>query len=519
MQFKNYIKLFLVILIPFVYSIPTFTPSSLSITSENFADLVSVFKNSNYTHVIEDNNIKISSGQLTKITKDLKSQNIPYKIEETRSSFSLLNMIGAKPINFGLDIKGGSKITIEYDSEYYFKELTKLYSTKKTIDEIKAFGFVRKDDVWVLGGAKKDQLEKQLLSKNLSIINNRVNSLGVSEALVYKSGDKLITIELPSVFDIEDAQRVIGATTKIEFRAYDNLNITTYKTLGEGVISTSISDDVLIEGSEIIDAVSSVNQRSGAPSVVVTMSTSAAKAMNDYTKENIGNPLFILKKEFTKENGVVKEEISVINSASIGEKLGGIFEINGFDSSMETQELAILIKSGSFETPITIVDNQIIDASLGQENVKNGMLALGLGLLLALFIMFIAYGIRLGIITSLYMISSLLLMITLFSQFGATLSMAGIAGVVLTVGMAIDSSVILMEQIRQTGNIEESFIDSKETIIDANGTTLLAAIILFSFSYGSIKGFAFLLSIGVICTLFNFFFIKKPLFEMLGENK
>ncbi|MFW5969331.1 MAG: protein translocase subunit SecD, partial [Halofilum sp. (in: g-proteobacteria)] len=368
------------------------------------------------------------------------------------------------------------------------------------------------------------------LEQNVTTLRSRVNELGIAEPVVTQQGDRRIVVQLPGVQDTTRAKEILGATATLEFRLVHGsqgdweeadssgdvpYDAKLYERREGGPIL--LDREVIVTGDQISNASSSFDNQSGSPVTVVNLNNVGAKRMQDVTAEHVGDQMgvvFIENRVTTEmEDGeeVKKRERTeeVINVATIRDVLSHRFQIEGL-SSTEARDLALLLRAGALSAPIEIIEERTIGPSLGQDNIEQGVTSIVVGLLLVVGFMALYYRVF-GLVANLALVTNLMLMTAALSVLPATLTLPGIAGIVLTVGMAVDANVLIFERIREelnNGNSVQASIHSGYnkafgTIADANVTTLIAAIVLFSFGTGPIKGFAVTLSIGIITSMFT----------------
>ena len=286
---------------------------------------------------------------------------------------------------------------------------------------------------------------------------------------------------------------------------------------------------VMLTGDYIIDAASGIDQQSGGPDVSITLDGKGAKAMSNATRDNVGRRMAVVfietKTETVEEDGEMvkkKQKIEeVINAATIREQLGKRFHITGLGSTMEARNLALLLRAGALAAPIEIVEERTVGPSLGKDNIAKGFDSVAIGFILVLIFMAIYYRVY-GLFADVALTLNLVLIVSLLSLLQATLTLPGIAGIVLTVGMAVDANVLIFERIREevrNGNSPQASIHAGyekafSTILDANITTLIAALVLFSLGAGPIKGFAVTLSLGIICSMFTAIVVTRALVNL-----
>ncbi len=384
--------------------------------------------------------------------------------------------------------------------------------------------------------AKLSEIRTNAVDQNINIIRNRVNELGVAEPLVQRQGADRLVVELPGVQDTARAKEILGATATLEFRLVDSSADIQAAAAGHVPAGTEVVKDakgypvvvnkrVILTGDHIVDASSSADEN-GRPQVNISLDSRGGSIMSDFTKDNIGKPMGTNFIEFvvipsTDENAPkpgdpnykpkFKKVERMINVATIQSRLGSNFRITGLDSPKEAHNLALLLRAGALIAPIQIVEERTIGPSLGQQNIENGMNAMLYGLVfLVIFMIFYYKGF--GLIADLALIFNLVLLVGCMSLIpGATMTLPGIAGIVLTLGMAVDANVLIFERIReeiragrpiQTA-INEGYGRAFVTIADSNITTFITALILFMVGTGAVKGFALVLMIGLASSMFT----------------
>ncbi len=483
-----------------------------------------------------------------------------------------LRSIGAEPMYLGLDLRGGIHVLIDVDMdsatdkavERYFTDIRSLLREKKVryvriVHEgeavVASFNSAEKRDeaVNIVGNefrslqmesidladdfqftAKLSQTESQevrkfALQQNITTLRNRINALGVSEPVIQQQGDRRIVVQLPGAQDPTKLKDILGATATLEYRLVDTEHSVEdalsgrvppgsrlyYERNGEAVL---LKKQVIVTGDQIVDASSGFDQRSGQPAVFVRLDGIGAKRMRNMTSENVGKPMavvFIENRTVTRmEDGEPKKEKiteeKVISVANILEPFGKSFQTTGLDTPEEAHDLALLLRAGALAAPIEIVEERTIGPSLGQDNIDQGFESVLIGLALVMVFMAVYYRLF-GVVANLALLMNLVLIVALLSGLQATLTLPGIAGIVLTVGMAVDANVLIFERIREEihngstpqASIQAGYEKAFSTIIDANVTTLIAAVVLFSFGTGPIKGFAVTLALGIMTSMFT----------------
>lgn len=363
------------------------------------------------------------------------------------------------------------------------------------------------------------ELQQVALKQNITTLRNRVNEIGVAEPIIQQQGADRVVVQLPGVQDTVEAKKIIGATATLEYRAVDEQNdaFTAAQTGRIPPESRLYSDNtgqpvllkkrLIVSGDQLIGASSGFDQQSGEPQVSVTLDGVGAKRMLDFTRDNVGNRMAVVYIE-QKPGGKKTEE--VISVAVVREPFGKRFQTTGLNSMSEASQLALLLRAGALAAPMEIVEERTVGPSLGADNVEQGFKSVVIGFVLVLILMAFYYRVF-GLVADLALFTNLVLLVSLLSMLGATLTMPGIAGIVLTVGMAVDANVLIFERIREelrNGNTPQASIRSGydkafSTIADANITTLIAAFVLFLFGTGPIKGFAVTLSLGIVTSMFT----------------
>lgn len=391
-----------------------------------------------------------------------------------------------------------------------------------------------------------NEINDYAISQNLTTLRNRISELGVSEALVQSQGSNRIVVELPGVQDTAEAKRVLGRTANLEFRMVSDQAANfaggtppigtesfPFGTLdGPPVL---LDRQAIVTGDKVTNAQANLDQESGQPEVSITLDDAGGRLMQNATKAAVGKQmavLFIENKQrisyqTDEATGEVTEmrtpyaESRVINQANIQAVLGSSFRITGLDSMAEASELALLLRSGALAAPMYFVEERTIGPSLGQENIEKGIFSTQIGYLLVFIWMIVFYRLF-GVIANIALGLNLVIMIALMSILGSSLTLPGIAGIVLTIGMAVDANVLIFERIREElansarpkSAIVAGFDRAFSSIFDANITTLLVAFILFAIGTGPIKGFAITLAIGIITSLFTAIIVTRAIIQL-----
>lgn len=392
----------------------------------------------------------------------------------------------------------------------------------------------------LLGEDARREIEGFAVQQNITTLRNRVNELGVAEPVIQRQGSDRIVVQLPGVQDTVRAKEILGATATLEFRmvhdesanslASGELPGTGKRYENRSGLPIILQRNVMLTGEYITDAASGIDQQTGSPAVFITLDGKGARLFSERTRDRIGQTMavvYIEHKSFTelvdgervRQKEIVEE---VINTAVIRDQLGKRFQITGLDNTEEARDLALLLRAGALAAPIDIIEERTVGPSLGQANIDQGFRSVVIGFLLVLVLMAIRYRVF-GMVANLALTFNLVLVIALLSLLQATLTLPGIAGIVLTVGMAVDANVLIFERIREeirNGNTPQASIHSGyekafSTIADANITTLIAAVLLFGFGTGPIKGFAITLSLGIITSMFTAIMFTRALINLI----
>lgn len=493
--------------------------------------------------------------------------------------------LGFRPMSLGLDLRGGvyflyqvdlASATQQYLDSYQasisqaFRSEGIPVSVQRNIDNI-IFSFDNEEsiiqaeellfrldpllDVTAAQSAQGFQLNVALsnmqitqrqniaLQQNILTLRNRVNELGVAEPVVQRQGLDRILVQLPGIQDPSQAERILGSTATIEFRLVDFENdpfeadrtnrpplnsILRYDRTG---FPELLRREVIVSGSELTDATFMYSQ--GQPAVSIRLNAQGAARMLDATQANLNRPMAVLfiedSPELVEVDGATElisnRTETVINKATIRGVFSNSFQITGV-TPFEGQDLALLLRSGSLATPIVKVEERTIGPSLGQDNIDRGRLAVVVGLIAVMLFMILYYR-AFGIISNVALISNVVLIVGTLSFLQASLTLPGIAGIVLTIGMAVDANVLIFERIREElrngvtplASIKAGYEKALSTIADANITTFIAAIVLFTFGTGPIKGFAITLAIGIATSMFTSILVSRLLVNLFFERK
>ena len=479
-----------------------------------------------------------------------------------------LKSLGAQPMKLGLDLRGGVHFLMEIDMDEAMSKIVD--GMKDTVraelrEERIRYSAVRVDDTAVEVELRNDEAYQQAaqyldnryqgyvlvedeenrtlrlemseqkivetrdyaVDQNITIMRNRVNELGVAEPVIQRQGSNRIVVELPGVQDTARAKEILGATATLEFRMVDTENDVRDAQNGRVPFGSELlpmrdgpqqllKEDVIVTGNHIVNADVGYDEYNR-PQVNITLDGAGGNKMSLATKDNVGKPMatVFIEYEATEErdpegNLQFTKSAEVINVATVQSRLGSSFRITGVGAN-EAQNLALLLRAGALIAPIQIVEERTVGPSLGQQNIDSGTQAIFWGFVLVLAFMVVYYK-KFGLVANAALATNLILIIGVMSMIpGATLTLPGMAGIVLTVGMAVDANVLIFERIREEIKAKRSpqqaihhgYDSALSTIADANVTTLIAALILFAIGNGPIKGFAITLAIGIITSMFT----------------
>ncbi len=497
-----------------------------------------------------------------------------------------LENLGGRAMNLGLDLRGGVHFLLEVDmakaAENKKKQLRadvtaaliKQKIPKKKIiwegntlvvgfrnaadleaaDDLVGTDFTElslsqevSGDTFELKGLLNEQslklIKDNAIEQNLTTLRSRINEVGVAEPIIQRQGLERIVVQLPGVQDTTVAKNILDATATLEYRATDMENSAELAArTGRTPVGSSLyyekgvpillKDRVIATGNQLIDAQATIDQQTGTPAVSVQLNSLAAARMLEFTKTNTGNFMGVVFKERIpigkNEAGEMqyRDKEEVISNARINGIFSNRFQTTGLESQKAANELAMLLRAGALAAPVQIVEERTIGPSLGQDNIDAGVLSVQIGLALVLVFMLVYYR-MFGVIANIALTINVVLMVACLSLFGATLTLPGIAGIVLTVGMAVDANVLIFERIKEElrdgntvqGSIKSGYEKAFSTIADANVTTLIAAVVLFAFGTGPIKGFAVTLSIGIMTSMFTAIVVSRAVVNLVYGRK
>ena len=496
-----------------------------------------------------------------------------------------LSMLAAEPMKLGLDLRGGVHFLMEVDMDTALGKLQEQnidnlrsdlrdknipYTNVRKTDnyglEIRFRDAQARDDaVSYLTGRHRDlvigtsgsnalravmsddrlrEAREYAVQQNITILRNRVNQLGVAEPLVQRQGSDRIVVELPGIQDTARAKEILGATATLEFRlvntSVDPSAAASGRVPGDSEVKNSregqpvtLYKRVILTGDHITDSTSSQDEYNQAQ-VNISLDSAGGNIMSNFTKDNIGKPmatLFVEYKDSGKKdaNGraILAKQEEVINVANIQSRLGNSFRITGINNPNEARQLSLLLRAGALIAPIQIVEERTIGPTMGAQNITQGLEACLWGLIASIVFMVVYYR-KFGVIATTALVANLVLIVGIMSLLpGATLTMPGIAGIVLTLAVAVDANVLINERIKEelkNGRsvqqaIHEGYSGAFSSIIDANVTTLITAIILYAVGTGSIKGFAITTAIGVVTSMFTAIVGTRAIVNLLYGGK
>ena len=580
----KYILVLIVLTYAVIYSLPNFynTYPSINVTTfENKEisqeELLTLSNKHKFSNIgVDGNSIFFESidNQLKAYNKLSQEKLYQYTLSNYNQIPRWLSAINANPVSLGLDLKGGVHFLLQIDSENvkksrvnqlesnlrnFFIDNGIRYSSFVSNNEKVTFNLTNKvidpevmtalednfsdyeiittdsdDGLYIIANLSQESLDNDIkasMKKNITILRSRVNELGVSQPIIQQQGKERIIVQLPGLQDSTRAKNILGSTATLEFRLTKGSPDDWNQSLAAGTNTISesllyrhkngspilLSRNVIASGKDIEGANSGFDGQTNQPAVFVNLSSFGASNMLETTSRNIGNRMAVVFVEQDKNQ--------VINVATIREAFSKRFQITGLDLQ-EAKDLAILLRSGSLSAPMAIVEERTVGPSLGSQNIISGRDSMALGMLLVIIFMFIYYK-KFGFVANIALIVNILIITATLSLFQATLTLSGIAGIVLTVGMAVDANVLIYERIREellNGNSPNASIISGynkafSTISDANITTLIAAIALLTIGTGVVKGFAVTLVIGILSSMFTAIVGTRAIVSIIYENK
>ena len=501
---------------------------------------------------------------------------------------SWLADLGGKAMSLGLDLRGGVHFLLEVDMhavinmsinksynevrsllrkdrlykrvEIQGNHLVILFKTSETKDkgleiikaeltDLEVLEVESDNDLQVSIGITENaqtEAKNNALKQNITTLRNRVNELGVAEPIIQQQGLERIVVQLPGVQDTARAKEILGAVATLEFRLVDEKNDPqTAIQSGRTPVGSKLyyfrdgrplllKTRVITTGENITGASSGIDSENATPMVNITLDSAGGRAMLDTTKKYLHHRMAVVfienKVETILEKGKIFKKRSttqdVINAATIQGTFSSRFQITGIDSAREARNLALLLRAGSLSAPIEIIEERTIGPSLGADNINKGVMSVIIGFILVLIFMAVRYRVF-GLVANVALTLNLVMIVAVLSLLQATLTLPGIAGIVLTVGMAVDANVLIFERIKEelgtNSNIQKAISAGYDkavlTIADANITTLIAALVLFSFGTGPVKGFAITLSIGIVTSMFTAIIVSRAIINKIYGGK
>ncbi len=488
------------------------------------------------------------------------------------SFFSILNFqdqkktLIDKKVNLGLDLQGGSYLLLEINSDPLIKEKiqSKVIPLKRLlknnnlnysnfeineknltfslndIEKFKLLFFSKNDNLLnpYIGKYNSFELDLEVLENNnvrvlfskyglltinnsalkqsIEIVRRRIDDVGTKEPTILQRGEKRILVELPGLKDPERIKSLLGKTAKLNFRLVaENEEFGADKLMSETGEELNVSKRIVMSGENLVDAQPNFNSQSNQPTVSFTLDRLGAQKFGRTTTDNVGKRLAIVL------------DGKIVSAPSINEAItSGSGMISGNFSFQEATDLALLLRSGALPTPLNVVEERTVGPDLGEDSIKSGITSLIIGFILVILFMLYKYKVF-GLVANLALVANLIMLVGVLTILEATLTLPGIAGIILTVGMAVDANVLIFERIKEELKTEKSIIHAFDigyskariTVLDANITTLIAAVILFAFGSGPVKGFAITLGIGIVTTLYSAFFLARHLTSTIVLNK
>ncbi len=556
-----------------------------TLTAVDISQLTSTLQNEGF----DDTEIRVEEGRFLALfpTEDeqIKARDVLAKSVDSNRYITSLNLVDASPnwlrkiaapMYLGLDLRGGVHFLMEVDVnavlisaeerfvpdwkrmvraevirgtsiQYLDGEIVARFRTEEDRDRMYPI-FNRDATTLDLSASEDDEYayitanlteiaaveeQRTAIQQNIVTLRNRINELGVSEPVIQQQGLDRIVVQLPGVQDTGRAKDIIGATATLEYRLVaQGGNGKSYNRRSDGT-PIMLDRDIIVTGDQIKGASSGIDQQTGSPAVFVNLDSAGARRMQEVTQDNVGNPMAVVFIENRIENIEVNGEVikkvtkieEVINVATINDVLSHRFQTTGL-GLREAADLALLLRAGALKAPMQIVEERTVGPSLGKDNIRQGFLSAVVGL--ALVVVFMAFYYRMfGVIAGFALVTNVVLIVAVLGVLGATLTLPGIAGIVLTTGMAVDANVLIFERIREElkggGSIQAALSAGYDkafvTIADANITTLIAAVVLFSLGTGPIKGFAITLCIGILTSMFTAIFGTRVLVNSLYGGK
>lgn len=523
--------------------------------------------------------------KIADLLRDKMGNNYTVALNLAPTTPSWLQAIGAQAMYLGLDLRGGVHFLLEVDIDAAVKQAEERYNDdlrlalreakihyqnvskdngfikvilKDTNDKAELLALLGKDfrgltvtepeaaeQVWLkISDADAREIKKSAVAQNMTTLRNRVNELGVAEPVIQQQGVNRIMVQLPGVQDTSRAKEILGTTATLEYRLVDTEHDVQQAVAGHPPIGSRLYYEkngnpilldkrIIITGDQIVDSASSSDD-DGRPSVSISLNGIGASKMGKLTQVSIGKPMAVVFIEYKNETRIVngekdrhKEKVEkVISVATIQGVFSKRFQTTGLDSPQEARNLSLLLRAGALAAPVDIVEERTVGPSLGQDNIDKGMMSFLVGFALVVFFMAVYYKVF-GLIANAALAFNVVIVVAILSMLQATLTLPGIAGIILTVGMSVDANVLIFERIKEeinNGNTPQSSIFSGydkafATILDSHFTNLVVAVVLFAFGTGSVKGFAVTLIIGILSSMFTAITGTRMIINWIYGNK
>jgi preprotein translocase subunit SecD len=527
-----------------------------------------------------DDQLKVTDLLKEKFSKDLTvAMNLAPAIP------SWLSALGADPMYLGLDLRGGVHFLLEVDMDAAVKQAEERYvddirvalreAKIRYVSVAKDAGYIKvklksaddkqaaltlmgkelrglkvtepdeQDQLWMqISETEIREVKKNAVGQNMTTLRNRVNELGVAEPVIQQQGDNRIVVQLPGVQDTARAKEILGTTATLEYRSVDVEHDVNKAVEGQVPIGSKLyyekngqpillNKQVIVTGDQIVDSSSGMDQ-DGRPAVFVTLNGVGAAKMGKFTQANVGKPMAVVFIEYKVDSKMVdgqkirkKEKVEkVISVATIQGVFSKRFQTTGLDNPQEARNLSLLLRAGALAAPVDIVEERTVGPSLGQDNINKGVLSFVVGFILVVLLM-AGYYKLFGAIADLALAFNVVIVVAILSLLQATLTLPGIAGIILTVGMSVDANVLIYERIREelrNGSSPQTAIYAGYdrafgTIFDSHFTNLVVAVVLFAFGSGSVKGFAVTMIIGILSSLFTAIYGTRMVVNWIYGNK
>jgi preprotein translocase subunit SecD len=504
------------------------------------------------------------------LLRDKMGNDISVALNLASSTPKWLRTLGANPMYLGLDLRGGVHFLLEIDMAAAIKQAEERYNLdirsllrnekihyesvakdegaikitlKDPKDKVKTLDVLDRDfhnldvkesvtnpnEILVkISEKERFDLQKNAVDQNITTLHNRVNEIGVAEPIIQRQGNNRIVVQLPGIQDTTRAKEILGKTATLEYRLVDTEHDVQTAVQGQVPVGSRLYHEVngspvlldrhvIVTGAEIVDS-AYVPDQDGRPAVSITLNGLGAKKMGTITQKNIGKPMAVVFIEYKSENKIIdgkkvhhKEKVEkVISIATIRDSFSKRFQTTGLDSPEEARNLSLLLRAGALAAPVEIVEERTVGPSLGQDNINKGMLSFEVGFGAVVLLIAVFYKLS-GVIANVALTFNVFIVVAILSLLQATLTLPGIAGIILTVGMSVDANVLIFERIKEeikNGNPVQTSIfvgydKAFATILDSHFTNLVVAIVLFAFGTGTVKGFAVTLIIGILSSMFT----------------